>query len=113
MLTRKALEEFGANVNEGMRRCLNREDTYLRLVGQAVAATDLDALKNALEAEDFQQAFALCHAMKGLFGNLALTPLYELTGEMTEHLRARDPVDYGALFASLRENMDALEALCR
>ncbi len=36
MLTLDALNELGANTKEGLERCLNNEDFYLRLVKMAV-----------------------------------------------------------------------------
>ncbi len=112
MLTLKALEEFGANVTDGMNRCLGNEEFYLRLVSKALETTDMAGLKSALEQGDLAHAFELCHGMKGVFGNLSLTPLYTLSCEMTEHLRSREQMDYSGLYASLQAQMDALEALC-
>ena len=113
MLTLHALKDYGANGDEGMHRCLNNEGFYLRLVGQALETTEMAGLKAALDGNDLKKAFELCHSMKGVFGNLALTPLYELSSEMTEHLRAQEQADYPGLYAALLDRMTALEALCR
>ena len=112
MLTLDALKEYGANIEEGMGRCLNNEAIYLRLVNQAMGTTNLEDLKTALDENDLNRAFELCHAMKGVFGNLALSPLYELSSEMTEHLRHQEQADYAGLYARLSERADALKALC-
>lgn len=44
MLTIQGLREYGANVDEGLRRCLNNEDFYIRLVGIAAADEGYDKL---------------------------------------------------------------------
>ena len=44
MLTLDALRQYGANVTEGLSRCMNNEAFYLRLVGMAVKATRLPRL---------------------------------------------------------------------
>ena len=66
----------------------------------------------ALEKNDLDAAFTLAHTLKGVYGNLALTPLFEIVNEMTELLRARTQTDYSAMTSALIEKKNALKALC-
>ena len=44
MLTIETLKEFGADVNEGLNRCMNNESFYLMLIGKALADKILTSL---------------------------------------------------------------------
>lgn len=111
MLTIDSLREYGANVDEGLARCFNKEDFYLRLVGMLQQEQGFDKLEQALAAGDLDAGFEAAHALKGVLGNLSLTPLYNPVSEITELLRARTQMDYGPLLAQIREKRDALKEL--
>jgi len=112
MLTIDTLNGFGANTAEGLARCLNREDFYFRLVRMAAADAGFETLKNALDERDLDRAFETAHALKGVLGNLALTPLFEPIAEMTEHLRSREDIDYTEWMIPITHRIASLRALC-
>ena len=112
MLTIDAMKEYGANIAEGMGRCLNREDFYLRLVRKAADDKGFETLKEAIDAHDLDRAFDIAHALKGVTANLALTPLYEPIAEMVEFLRRREDIDYSKWLMQIANRIAALRALC-
>ena len=63
-----------------------------------VTRVDVDSWQQGLD-----KAFELCHALKGVIGNLAITPLYEALSEMTEKLRSREEADYQFLYSKVIE----------
>ena len=111
MLTVEALRAWGADTEDGMRRCMNNEAFYLRLVDKAARDPSCDRLKEAVEAKDLDRAFELAHALKGVTANLSLTPLHKPVEEMTELLRSRTDTDYSALTAEMLARRDELLAL--
>ncbi len=111
MLTTDALREYGAAVDEGLARCMNMEQFYLGLVAKAAADTKIGELKEALAAGDLDKAFETAHALKGMLGNLALTPVYDPVNEMTELLRSRTDTDYSVLMGRAEEQFEKLKAL--
>ncbi len=111
MLTVDALKEFGANVDEGLARCMNNEALYLRLAGTVVDEKNFDRLKDALSANNLDEAFEAAHALKGALGNLAITPVYDKVVEITELLRARTDMDYTALEAEIEGKREELRKL--
>lgn len=112
MITIDKLNDFGVNTAEGMARCCNNEGFYLRLVGMIPGEKNFDGLKTALEANDLDAAFAAAHALKGVLGNLSLTPLYDKCDEITELLRERTQMDYTPLLEELLRLREELAALC-
>lgn len=111
MVTIQGLRDYGANVDEGLRRCLNNEDFYLRLVGIAVADEGFDRLAQQVKDGRLDEAFDTAHALKGVLGNLFLTPMYDPMAEITELLRAKKDVDYTDLITKILEQRDRLAAL--
>lgn len=105
-MTLQRLKQLGCDTQSGVRRCMDNEAFYLMLVDKGLASNDPEKLKNALDLGDLDTAFALSHSMKGVYGNLSLTPLFNLLSELTELLRARTQMDYGPY-------MQKLEALLR
>ena len=88
MLTIEKLRAYGANVEEGMGRCMNNEMFYLRLVNMAADDGGFEKLRAAMESGDRKESFEAAHALKGMLGNLALTPVAKPASELTEMLRA-------------------------
>ena len=110
-MTLEELRAFGADVDDGLARCMNMEDFYLRLVGTLKDAKEFDALDAAIQAGDLDAAFEAAHALKGVLGNLSITPVYEPVCEVVELLRARQDADYPALLAPIRAKWDEFLAL--
>ncbi|MBQ2468481.1 MAG: hypothetical protein II503_02240 [Clostridia bacterium] len=101
MLTVKKLRAFGANVEEGLGRCINNEQFYLRLAEKAIADPGFEKLMEAAEKGDLEQGFAISHALKGVTANLALTPLYDPLCEITELFRNKADADYVSLVSAV------------
>ncbi|MBQ2146937.1 MAG: Hpt domain-containing protein, partial [Firmicutes bacterium] len=111
MLTIEKLKEFGADTEAGLTRCMNNEEFYFRLIGMAAKDPNFEKLEIALAMEEPDDAFEAAHALKGVLGNLSLTPLLEPVAEMTELLRARADADYAPLMAKIDEKLAELKAL--
>ena len=112
MLTIDSLRAYGANVDDGMTRCMNNETFYFRLIGMALKDSRFDTLGEKIAGGDLQAAFEEAHALKGVLGNLALTPIYNPVSEMTELLRARQNVDYSPYLTEMKKQKTLLDELC-
>jgi len=88
------LTNYGCNTKEGLERCLNKEDFYIKLLKMAVSENKVYDLKDALASKDYDKAFGLSHTLKGVYANLAITPLYNLFYTLTEDLRVKKDIDY-------------------
>ena len=108
MLTVEALRAWGADTEDGLRRCMNNEAFYFRLVDKTARDGSFDKLKEAVEAKDLTGAFELAHALKGVTANLSLTPLQKPVTEMSDMLKAGTDADYSALLADILAARDSL-----
>ncbi|MBR3147273.1 MAG: Hpt domain-containing protein [Eubacterium sp.] len=111
MLTIEALNELGANTKEGMERCLNNEEFYLRLVKMAVMDDGFEKLKDAVEAKDLDEAFERAHALKGVIGNVSLTNIFIPIQEITEELRARLDINYTEILGRIFTELEKVRSL--
>ena len=111
MLTIDKLREYGADVDEGLARCMNMEDFYIGLVENALADNRFPLLEQQIGDSELDKAFETAHALKGMYANLSLTPLIKPVSEMTELLRSRTNTDYSALLAEAKEQFEALCSL--
>ena len=106
------LVDFGADTQAGLKRCLDNEDFYLRMVKKMPGDANFQKLYDAMKAGDQDAAFAAAHALKGALGNLALTPIFTPVAELTELLRAHSQQDCTALLETIRRGQEALSRIC-
>ncbi|MBR1423396.1 MAG: Hpt domain-containing protein [Ruminococcus sp.] len=111
MLTIDSLREYGADVDDGMKRCLNNEGFYLDLVKSVIPDTRIAELEAAIADGDLDKAFETAHALKGMYSNLALTPLSAPVTEITELLRSRTQTDYSGLIDTIKKKKAELDSL--
>ncbi len=111
MLTIDNLKSLGANTDEGLARCLGKEDFYLRMVSMALADNGFEKLREAVTSGDLNEGFERAHALKGVLSNVALTTLADPIAEITEELRARNEIDYSGLLDRIDEELQKYRAL--
>ena len=113
MLTLDTLRAWGADVDDGMRRCMNNEAFYFRMISMAMQETGCEDLKAAVESGDLARGFEIAHALKGVTGNLALTPIDKPVREITELLRSRTEMDYAPILGEIMARKNELAEMLR
>lgn len=108
MITVETLKNFGANVEEGLARCMNNEEFYIMLVNKVLSDNKLDQLEQQINEKNLDAAFEIAHALKGMYANLSLDPITKPVTEITELLRARSDVDYSVLIAEAKTRFSEL-----
>lgn len=108
MLTIERLQEYGVNTKEGLARCMNMEKFYFKMLGMGLRNDSFDKLEKYLAEGNLEEAFEQAHALKGVVGNLALTPIFVPLSDMTESLRAKKNLDYVALYQPIKALRDKL-----
>ena len=111
MLSVDKMKELGANTEEGLGRCLNNEMFYLNLVQMGLKDEGFEKLEEVLKTNDLDKGFEIAHGLKGVIGNLAISPLYNAISEITEELRARKQIDYSPMLAKIKETREKFTSL--
>ncbi len=110
-MTIEKLREFGADVNDGLERCMNNEEFYLKMVEMSLQDQKYDELLQLLEEGDLDAAFETAHALKGVAANLALTPICAPANELTELLRTKAPGNYIELYDRMMAELERLRTM--
>lgn len=92
---RQQLEECGADVETTLKRFMNNDAIYQKFLGKFPNDPNYANLGTNLETGAFEEAYKCAHALKGVVGNLGLTPIYEKVSTLVEELRnkAAEEVD--------------------
>lgn len=113
MITIEKLKALGADAQEGLARCMGNEQFYLMLIEKALSDDSVERLEEAVKQGDLESGFEIAHSLKGVFGNLSLTPLYDAVVEITELLRNKTDTDYSTYIekiVSIKKQFDELIA---
>lgn len=100
---REIFEVYGADYNSTMARFMGNEAMYLKFLDMLFKDDNLEKLGTALEQQDYEAAFAAAHTLKGVVGNMGLTPLFNAVCAIVEPLRKREaPEDYNGLYQMIQ-----------
>lgn len=84
------LKALGVNADEGIARFMDNAPLYEKMVKRFVDSDERIKVMEFLESGDLETAKANAHNLKGVTGNLSLTPLYLGYSEIMTLLRADD-----------------------
>ncbi len=85
------LKELGVNVEEAVQRFMGNEALFNRMIKKLPPAVkDLQVLQ-FLEAGDYETALNNAHTLKGVMGNLSITPLFHAYNDAVNLLREDKP----------------------
>ncbi|MGD1816619.1 MAG: Hpt domain-containing protein [Pleomorphochaeta sp.] len=82
------LKNWGCDINGALDRFLNDKDLYFECLLMFVDDENFSELKNHINDEDQKIPFTYVHTLKGVAGNLGITPLFESLSELCEVLRS-------------------------
>ncbi|MDO4806175.1 MAG: hypothetical protein Q4A07_02885 [Coriobacteriales bacterium] len=89
-MTLDELRPFGADVDEGITRCLNNEDFYLQMVESIKDEEAFDSLEHAVAARDLDAAFDIAFVDED---GLVYTANEGIVDEIDQYSRKRNGLD--------------------
>ena len=108
----ECLEAYGCDYAGIVQRFMGNEAMYRRLLEMFFKDDSMEKLQNALCSGDLTEAFESAHTLKGVTGNLGLTPLYNAVCAIVEPLRRQDTdCDCLQLFQAIAQEYQKVEAL--
>lgn len=105
----EGLQREGCKMDEALHRVLGDEDLLLELLQQAFVYEAVVPLGEYLRSGEAAQAFEEAHALKGVFANLGLTPLYDIMVRIVDPLRIGKTEGLLAVYEELLERRELLE----
>lgn len=82
------IQALGADTDDALRRFMNNSALYEKMLKKFPASASEQNVKACFEVNDFEAAVAKAHTLKGVTGNLSLTPLYKAYTDIVAALRA-------------------------
>ena len=73
----KELTELGVDTSEAMARFMGNSVLYEKMLKKFPKAVADSPVQTYAQSEDYETATSNAHALKGVTGNLSLTPLYD------------------------------------
>ena len=102
---------YGVDYDATLRRFAGNTALYLRVLGMLPNDKSLEKLGVAIDSGNLDSAFEAAHTLKGIAGNLGLTPLFDAVRTIVEPLRVReDRSDYVQLYTVVQAEYQKAEA---
>lgn len=95
------LKELGANTEEGLTRCMNNASLYERLLKKVPANVESLEVIPFIDTNDIEKATTNAHTLKGVMGNMSITPLFTAYTEIVNLLRADKPAEARQLLVDI------------
>ncbi|MEG1017579.1 MAG: Hpt domain-containing protein [Oscillospiraceae bacterium] len=102
------LGKYGADTEGIERRFLGDMDLYEACLAEFITDDSFSELGEALSDADYKRSFEHAHALKGVSGNMGLTPIYSEVCAIVEALRCKE---YSGIEERYTEVMRQLEKL--
>ena len=95
------LKALGVNTDEGIKRFMGNTALYERMMAKLPANVRAQNVMKHFEDGDMQAALESTHTLKGVTGNLSVTPLYNAYTEAVRLLREDKPEEARAIVESI------------
>lgn len=87
------LKDLGVDVEGGLKRINGNEKLYTKLLGSFTKAIKTYDVQPDFDADGCAEMIEKTHAIKGVSGNLSITPVYESYTKIVDLLRAGNTED--------------------
>lgn len=105
------LKEYGMDVDATIARFGGNEPLMVRFLVGFPNDKTMQSLHDAVAANDREAMKIAAHSLKGLTGNLGLTPLFEACTELMDTLRQPMDSDVTALYSAVCAEYDRALAM--
>ena len=86
MTVKEFYEYIGGNYNSALATMMN-DAFIMRMLSKFVSKNAYEDIISSFEADNYRGVFEASHALKGVCGNLSLTPLFDISSKICEATR--------------------------
>ncbi len=105
------LKAYGADMDGAMSRFLDDEELYASCFVSFLDDPCFSALGHALETGNYTEAFDAAHTLKGVAGNMGLSPIYDSICNLVTPLRSNDYTNLQPLYAEVMAQYQSLKEI--
>ena len=104
---KEIFEAYGGDYGITMARFINNEEMYMKFLDKF-----FEDDSTALEGNDLKGAFEAAHTLKGVAGNMGLTPLFDKVCAIVEPLRiCKEEAAYADLYQEIKSEFERADEL--
>ena len=100
--------DIKGDYNDAIKRMMN-ETLIAKMVNKFMSGDSVSQLISLYEKKDYRNLFSSAHTLKGVAGNLSLTPLFNIASIITEATRNSDDANLDKEIAELKEVFDLIQ----
>lgn len=104
------LQAYGADVDGMVERFMDDAELYADCYEKFVTDKHFARLAEGIAEKDYATAFVSAHTLKGLAGNMGLTPMYDAICVVVEALRKEKYDDLDAQYAAVLADLAVLRS---
>lgn len=108
---KKQLEENGVDVDATLKRFMGKEALFMKFIVKFADDESCKGIRAGLENRDAQATFERAHSLKGVAGNLGITPVYTLAAQIADLFRGKQEAEEAELNQAM-ELQQQLEENC-
>lgn len=105
------LKKWNCDIDGTMSRFLNNKEFYINLLHDVPNQIEFLDLGKHLKAKDLKRAFMDAHTLKGVLGNMGLTPMYNEVCLIVEPLRINKMDGVNEHYKALMNELDELKEI--
>ena len=75
------------DIDAGLGRVRGNKPLYKRMLGMFLDSSEIGDFERYIKDKSYEEASNSAHAIKGIAGNLGMSALFEISGELVEELR--------------------------
>ncbi|MCI9463465.1 MAG: Hpt domain-containing protein [Lachnospiraceae bacterium] len=95
------LKALDVDVDGGLKRINGNEKLYTKLLGSFVKSINTYHVETDFDGNDYEDVIEKTHAIKGVSGNLSITPVYESYTKIVDLLRTGKPEEARAILEQI------------
>ena len=103
------LAEWGCDVAAARERLMEDDDLFENCLNIFVKDSNFQELGRYIKSGMYKQAFDCAHTLKGVAGNLGITPIYDATSNLVEELRNSRYDRLEELYKALLNEFDEMQ----
>ena len=104
MTAEELYREIGADYQTALSRMIGNQGLLTRMLKKFGADKSYAALEKAMEEQNFEEIFTAAHTLKGVAGNLELSPLFRASAELSDAVRGgKQDERVPELFAAVKD----------
>ncbi|MCP1101422.1 HPt (histidine-containing phosphotransfer) domain-containing protein [Aequitasia blattaphilus] len=102
------LTNYGADVNAALERFGGDASLFETCFYMLIEDENFANLGKYMKEKNYEEAFKCAHALKGVVGNLEITPLYQSISSLVESLRAQNYEDIDSIYHQIETDYQSL-----